>query len=116
MPMTGMAHRLRQRRAELGRHASTTSIEAAITMRGMEEFAAPAHRRDAREQEPHVLSVVDEVEALAVDDQKRRRLVRVEVPAVRIGEPRQVWRGDPPLETDAARCTRSTSVSTGACR
>ena len=49
-----------------------------------------------------MVGIVDEVEPLAVDDQQRRRVVAVEVAAVRVGEPREVVRRDRPLEVDAA--------------
>ena len=54
------------------------------------------------QEELDVLLVVDEVEPLAVHDQERGSLERVEVSAVRVGEACQVLRRDPALEVHAA--------------
>src|SRR5690349_4566583 len=68
----------------------------------VEELAPPPHAFDARDQQLEVLGVVDEVEPLAVDDEKRRVVVLVEVAAVRIGESREIDLRDRPLVVDAA--------------
>ena len=104
-------HRERHRRrlaggaGRSGRARSSSRCE-------IEEFAAAAHRADAREQELDVLVVVDEVEPLAVHDQERRRLVRVEVAAVRIGEAR---RGTAPKSCARSR-RRAGARARSACR
>src|SRR5260370_18121546 len=48
----------------------------------IEELAPSAHALDAREQQLEMLGVVDEVQPLAVDDEQRRVVVLVEIPAV----------------------------------
>src|SRR6185503_19392024 len=68
----------------------------------VEEFALPTHPGDAREQKVDVRRLVDEIETLAVDDQKRRVGVLIEIARVRVGEPRQVLRRNRLLERDAA--------------
>src|SRR6266700_5400181 len=60
----------------------------------IEEFPPAAHALDVREEQLEMLGIVDEVQPLAVDDQNRRLVVLVEIPAVRIGQPRQVRFGD----------------------
>ena len=49
-----------------------------------------------------MLGIVDEVQPLAIDDQQRRVVVLVEIPAVRVGEPRQVRFRDRALVGNAA--------------
>ena len=72
---------------------------------------------DAREQHLEMRRVVDEVEALAVDDEQRRLVVLVEEARVGVGQAREVLVGDRLLEARRrALCTRASSVSTGACR
>ena len=52
----------------------------------VEELAPPTHALYVREQQLEVVGVVDEVQALAVDDEQRRIIVLIEVPAVRVGQ------------------------------
>src|ERR1700687_2535973 len=72
------------------------------TLSQVEELAPPAHVADAAEQEPQMVRIVDEIEALAVDDQERCLLVLIEVAGVRIGQPRQIMLRDRTLIVDAA--------------
>src|ERR1700682_1982385 len=60
----------------------------------VEELAPSAHVADAAEQKAQMVRIVDEIEALAVDDQERCVLVLIEVARVRIGQPRQIMLGD----------------------
>src|SRR6202049_4442994 len=72
------------------------------TLSQVEELAPPAHVADAAEQKAQMVRIVDEIEALTVDDQERRLLVLIEVARVRIGQPRQIMLGDRTLIVDAA--------------
>ena len=78
----------------------------------IEEFAWAAHRGDAREQQRNMVAIVDEVEPLAVHDQQRRRVVSVEVAAVRVGE---AARGSSPRSCARSR-RRAGARARPACR
>src|SRR5438105_5584139 len=68
----------------------------------IEELALAAHAGHPLQQQVDMARIVDEIEALAVDDQQWRVRVAVKKARIGIGEPRQVLRRDRALEVDAA--------------
>ena len=118
-----VAHRRHERHAaravealrELGCGADnfhTRLVRVWSTLAEIEELAPRPHAGDPREQHFHVRRIVDEIQALAVDDQQRRLVVLVEEARVRIGQPREIPSGidcskpTPRARTRRAACLR----------
>src|SRR5438046_10411050 len=68
----------------------------------IEKLALTAHARHPFQQEIDVAWVVDEVQTLAVDDQKRRVFVAIEEARIGVGQPGEIIGGNCALEVDAA--------------
>src|SRR5437764_9685875 len=64
----------------------------------IEKLALTAHARHPFQQEIDVARVVDEVQTLAVDDQKRRVFVAIEKARIGVGQPGEIVGGNCALE------------------